>query len=164
MSLGIVFPGQGSQSVGMLTDVAAEFPLVRELFEQAGEIIGLPLWQIVSEGPEELLAPTEVTQPALLTAGVALWALWQSQGGRTAAFMAGHSLGEYSALVCAGAIEFTDAVRLVNQRENSCAKQYLGAKGRWRRYSVWMRPTSYHAALKFPVSCLLQTSMHRDKS
>ena len=116
MSLGIVFPGQGSQTVGMLTDVAAEFPLVRELFEQAGETIGVPLWQIVSEGPEELLAPTEVTQPALLTAGVALWVLWQSQGGRTPAFMAGHSLGEYSALVCADAIEFTDAVRLVNQR------------------------------------------------
>ncbi|MCZ6618028.1 MAG: ACP S-malonyltransferase [Gammaproteobacteria bacterium] len=116
MSLGIVFPGQGSQTVGMLADIAAEYPLVREHFDRAGETIGIPLWQIVCEGPEELLARTDVTQPALLTAGVALWALWQSRDGQAPAFMAGHSLGEYSALVCAGAIEFNDAVRLVNQR------------------------------------------------
>ncbi len=116
MSLGIVFPGQGSQSVGMLADIAAEFPLIQEHFDEAGETIDVPLWQIVREGPEELLARTDVTQPVLLTAGVALWALWQSQGGRVPEFMAGHSLGEYSALVCAGAIEFVDAVRLVNQR------------------------------------------------
>ena len=116
MSLGIVFPGQGSQSVGMLGDIAEEFPVVQEHFEQAGESIGEPLWQIVCEGPEELLARTDLTQPALLTAGVALWSLWQAQGGQTPAIMAGHSLGEYSALVCAGALGFSDAVRLVNQR------------------------------------------------
>ena len=116
MSLGIVFPGQGSQSVGMLVDVAAEFSLVQERFEQAGETIDVSSWQIVCEGPEELLARTDVTQPALLTAGVALWDLWRSRGGGTPALMAGHSLGEYSALVCAGSIEFVDAVRLVNQR------------------------------------------------
>ncbi len=116
MSLGVVFPGQGSQSVGMLSDIAVEFPLIQEHFEEAGATIGLPLWKIVCEGPEELLARTDVTQPALLTAGVALWALWQSKGGQTPAVLAGHSLGEYSALVCAGSIGFVDAVRLVNQR------------------------------------------------
>ncbi|MCZ6641217.1 MAG: ACP S-malonyltransferase [Gammaproteobacteria bacterium] len=116
MSLGIVFPGQGSQSVGMLTDIAAEFPSIQAHFEEAGESIDEPLWQIVREGPEELLARTEVTQPALLTAAVALWALWESKGGQAPSILAGHSLGEYSALVCAGSIEFIDAVRLVNQR------------------------------------------------
>ena len=116
MSLGFVFPGQGSQSVGMLADVAAEFPQVRARFEEAGEAISQPLWRIVSEGPDEDLIRTEITQPALLTASVALWSVWQSEGGASPVCMAGHSLGEYSALVCAGALCFTDAVRLVNRR------------------------------------------------
>lgn len=116
MSLGFVFPGQGSQTVGMLTDVAAEFPDVRATFEEAGEAISQPLWQIVTEGPEDDLIRTEITQPALLTAGVALWRVWQAEGGEAPTCMAGHSLGEYSALVCAGALPFVDAVRLVRRR------------------------------------------------
>lgn len=116
MSLGFVFPGQGSQSVGMLSDLAAEYPQIREHFEAAGQAISEPLWQIVTEGPDEALVRTEITQPALLTASVALWAIWQAEGGAAPAYVAGHSLGEYSALVCAGALSFTDAVKLVNRR------------------------------------------------
>lgn len=116
MSLGFVFPGQGSQSVGMLSDVADEHARVRELFEEAGDAISQPLWQIVSQGPEDALVRTEITQPALLTASVALWSIWQSQGGGRPVCLTGHSLGEYSALVCAGALDFTDGVRLVHRR------------------------------------------------
>lgn len=116
MSLGFVFPGQGSQSVGMLTDIAAAYPQVQARYEEAGEAISEPLWQIVTEGPEDDLIRTEITQPALLTASVALWDIWQAEGGAQPACLSGHSLGEYSALVCAGALPFTDAVRLVNRR------------------------------------------------
>lgn len=116
MSLGFVFPGQGAQSVGMLSDLAAEYPQIREHFEAAGEEISEPLWRIVTEGPDEALVRTEITQPALLTASVALWAIWQAEGGAVPACVAGHSLGEYSALVCAGALSFRHAVRLVNRR------------------------------------------------
>lgn len=116
MGLGLVFPGQGSQSVGMLGDLAQRFPGIRDHFDQAGDAISEPLWQIVSEGPEDALVRTEITQPALLTASVALWSVWQAEGGTPPVCVAGHSLGEYSALVCAGALDFTDAVRLVNRR------------------------------------------------
>ena len=116
MSLGFVFPGQGSQSVGMLADIAAEYPQVQAYFEEAAEVISRPLWRIVSEGPEDELISTEITQPALLTASMALWSIWQAGGGERPTCVAGHSLGEYSALVCAGALSFTDAVRLVNRR------------------------------------------------
>lgn len=116
MSLGFVFPGQGSQSVGMLADVAAEHPQIQAHFEEAGEAISQPLWQIVSEGPDEALVRTEITQPAILTASVALWSVWRAEGGDLPDRVAGHSLGEYSALVCAGALGFVDAVRLVNRR------------------------------------------------
>lgn len=116
MSLGFVFPGQGSQSVGMLSDVAARHPEVQAHFEEAGEAISQPLWRIVTEGPDEDLVRTEITQPALLTASVALWSIWRSRGGATPVCLSGHSLGEYSALVCAEALSFTDAVRLVNRR------------------------------------------------
>jgi [acyl-carrier-protein] S-malonyltransferase len=116
MSLGFMFPGQGSQSVGMLTDVAAEYPAVRRLFEEAGEAISRPLWRIVAEGPEDELVRTEITQPALLTASVALWEIWREAGGPLPACLAGHSLGEYSALVCAGSLAFADGVRLVHRR------------------------------------------------
>ena len=115
-SLAFVFPGQGSQSVGMLADLAGEHDLVAETFSAATSVLGLDLWQLVSEGPEEKLNQTDITQPALLTASVALWRIWQDRGGAQPAWMSGHSLGEYSALVCAGALEFTDAVRLVNLR------------------------------------------------
>jgi [acyl-carrier-protein] S-malonyltransferase len=116
MSLGFVFPGQGSQSVGMLADVAARYPQIQERFDEAGDAISQPLWQIVSEGPDEALVRTEITQPALLTASIALWGVWQGEGGEQPTCLAGHSLGEYSALVCGGALDFHDAVRLVNRR------------------------------------------------
>ena len=116
MSLGFVFPGQGSQFVGMLADAAAAHRSVGERFAEAGEAIGIDLWRIVSEGPEAELVATAVTQPALLTASVALWDIWLAEGGPQPALMAGHSLGEYSALTCAGALGFGDAVRLVRRR------------------------------------------------
>lgn len=111
-----VFPGQGSQAVGMLADMAAQYPLVEETFAQASTVLGYDLWALVQQGPAEELNKTWQTQPALLTASVALWRVWQQEGGKAPALMAGHSLGEYSALVCAGVIAFSDAVRLVELR------------------------------------------------
>lgn len=116
MSWGFVFPGQGSQEVGMLRDLAADEAVIRDCFAEAGEALGLDLWQLVAEGPEADLNRTEITQPALLTASVALWRLWQSRSPVAPTILAGHSLGEYSALVCAEALGFTDAVLLVNTR------------------------------------------------
>ena len=115
-SFSIVFPGQGSQSVGMLGSMAEAYPLVAETFSEASEALGYDLWQLVSEGPAEDLNQTTKTQPAMLTAGVAVWRLWQAEGGPAPKLMAGHSLGEYTALVCAGAIPFADAVSLVADR------------------------------------------------
>lgn len=111
-----VFPGQGSQSVGMLSELAAENPVIEETFREASAALGYDLWALVQQGPAEELNKTWQTQPALLTASVALWRLWQQKGGKTPTLMAGHSLGEYSALVCAGVIAFADAVRLVELR------------------------------------------------
>ena len=116
MSLGFVFPGQGSQFVGMLADAAAAHRSVGERFAEAEDAIGVDLWRIVTEGPETELAATAVTQPVLLTASVALWDVWLAEGGPQPALMAGHSLGEYSALTCADALAFADAVRLVRRR------------------------------------------------
>ena len=116
MSLGFVFPGQGAQFVGMLADAADRYAVVRERFDQAADAIGLDLWRIASRGPETELAATAVTQPALLTASVALWDVWRGNDGPAPALVAGHSLGEYSALVCAGALDFADAVLLVHRR------------------------------------------------
>jgi len=116
-SLAFVFPGQGSQAVGMLANVAEQFPQIKATFDEASEVLGTDLWQLVQEGPAEVLNRTDMTQPALLTASVALWRVWSAQCGATPpAFMSGHSLGEYSALVCAGALDFKDAVKLVNKR------------------------------------------------
>jgi [acyl-carrier-protein] S-malonyltransferase len=114
--LGFVFPGQGAQSVGMLADFAQAEPSIKARFDEASEIIGAPLSDYVFEGPEAQLNLTEFTQPAVLTASVALWNLWQERGGPIPAIMAGHSLGEYTALVCAGALSFAEGVRLVNLR------------------------------------------------
>jgi [acyl-carrier-protein] S-malonyltransferase len=111
-----VFPGQGSQTVGMLSAMAADYPEIEATFREASDALGYDLWKLTQEGPAEELNKTWQTQPALLTASVALWRVWQKQGGKTPALMAGHSLGEYSALVCAGAIAFADAVRLVELR------------------------------------------------
>ena len=115
-SIAIIFPGQGSQSVGMLAELAAAWPLVGETFAEASEALGLDLWQVTSQGPRDLLDRTDITQPAMLAAGVAVWRVWNQAGGPAPAWMAGHSLGEFTALVCAGALGFADAVALVAQR------------------------------------------------
>ncbi|MDT8404200.1 ACP S-malonyltransferase [Sulfuriflexus sp.] len=116
MSFAFIFPGQGSQSVGMLADLAASFPVVEETFAEASAALGYDLWQLVQKGPVEELNSTDRTQPAMLTAGVACWRVWQQQGGGNPAVMAGHSLGEYTALVCADAMSLADAVTLVADR------------------------------------------------
>ena len=115
-SLAFVFPGQGSQQVGMLSELASSHPVIEATFAEASEVLGYDLWALVQNGPEEDLNQTDKTQPALLTAGVALWRLWQEQGGEMPSVVAGHSLGEYTALVCAGAIKFSDGVNLVKLR------------------------------------------------
>ncbi len=115
-SLAFVFPGQGSQQLGMLAELAESNPIIEATFAEASAVLGYDLWQLVQEGPAEDLNSTDKTQPALLTAGVALWRLWAEKGGARPAVVAGHSLGEYTALVCAGAIDFTDGVKLVKLR------------------------------------------------
>jgi len=112
----MVFPGQGSQSVGMLAELASAFPLVVDTFREASDALGFDLWHMVQNGPDTDLNMTRNTQPAMLAAGVAVWRVWRGQGGAVPAVMAGHSLGEYSALVCAGALDFGDAVKLVAER------------------------------------------------
>jgi [acyl-carrier-protein] S-malonyltransferase len=114
--LGMMFPGQGSQSVGMLSSIADSEPVVRQTFAEASQVLGYDLWQLCQQGPEEKLSETERTQPAMLAAGVAVWRAWNRRGGVAPAVMAGHSLGEYSALVAAGAIEFRAAIDLVRFR------------------------------------------------
>jgi [acyl-carrier-protein] S-malonyltransferase len=113
---GFVFPGQGSQSVGMLADLAKTYSLVTETYAEASEVLGYDLWKLTLEGPEQTLNQTTHTQPALLAAGVAVWRVWQSRTSAAPALLAGHSLGEYAALVCADALEFTDALALVAAR------------------------------------------------
>ena len=115
-TLAIVFPGQGSQSPGMLSELAESEPLIKETFAHASDVLGYDLWQLAQNGPEEELNRTDKTQPAMLAAGVAVWRAWQHAGGAVPAVMAGHSLGEYTALVCAGAMEYSDAVSLVEER------------------------------------------------
>lgn len=114
--LACVFPGQGSQQVGMLKDLADLLPEVGQTFELASAVLGYDLWQLVQEGPQEQLNLTEFAQPALLTASTAIWRAWQRCSPVTPAFVAGHSLGEWSALVAAGVVDFTDAVTLVSLR------------------------------------------------
>jgi [acyl-carrier-protein] S-malonyltransferase len=114
--IAFVFPGQGSQSLGMLGDLAVKDKIVQDTYGEASEALGYDLWALTQNGPESRLNATEVTQPALLTAGVAVWRLWQRAGGPSPSYMAGHSLGEYTALVCAGAMQFQDAVVLVRDR------------------------------------------------
>ena len=114
-SLAFVFPGQGSQQLGMLSDLAEKYDIIKATFDEASQVLGYDLWDLVQNDAESL-NQTDKTQPALLTSSVALWRLWEQQGGDMPAYVAGHSLGEYSALVCAGVIEFTDAVELVKLR------------------------------------------------
>lgn len=115
-NVALVFPGQGSQKVGMLAGIAELFPVIGETFAEASEALGYDIWALSQSGPQEELNLTEKTQPILLTASVALWRVWQQRNGAQPALLAGHSLGEFSALVAAGAIEFVDAVRLVRAR------------------------------------------------
>lgn len=113
---GFVFPGQGSQKTGMLAELALEHSSILDTFAEASQALDQDLWQIVQDNPEGLLDQTHITQPALLTASVAIWRVWQQRQGPLPEMLAGHSLGEYSALVCAGVIDLADAVRLVYQR------------------------------------------------
>ncbi len=114
--LALLFPGQGSQQIGMLRELAERYSVVRTTFEEAADALGYDLWKVVQEGPEDALNATACTQPALLTASVAIWRVWQELEGPRPGAMAGHSLGEYSAMVCAGVIGFADGVRLVRLR------------------------------------------------
>jgi len=114
--LAFVFPGQGSQSIGMLSELAARHALVRDAFAEASEGAGVDLWTLSQDGPDTQLNSTEFTQPALLAAGVATWRVWQAQGGAQPALLAGHSLGEYAALVAAGAVSLHDGAKLVRLR------------------------------------------------
>ena len=116
MSLAFVFPGQGSQSIGMMHSLAELSPVIRTTFGQASEVLGYDLWKLCQDGPELALNATECTQPAMLTAGIATYRLWLERGGAVPHMMAGHSLGEFSALVAAGCIEFATAVALVKFR------------------------------------------------
>jgi [acyl-carrier-protein] S-malonyltransferase len=116
MSLALVFPGQASQSIGMMSALAQVSPLITATFSEASDVLGYDLWQRCQEGPAELLNSTECTQPAMLTAGVATYRLWRERGGAVPAMMAGHSLGEFSALVAAGYLDFKSAVDLVRYR------------------------------------------------
>ncbi len=116
MSFAIVFPGQGSQSVGMLAELGGEWPQISETFAEASDALGYDLWNLVQDGPESELNQTDKTQPAMLAAGIATWRVWQAAGGAIPAHMAGHSLGEYTALVASSAIEFTTAIKLVEKR------------------------------------------------
>lgn len=115
-NFGFVFPGQGSQSVGMLKELSEQYSVIKDTFAEASEVLGYDLFDLVMNGPAEELGKTYKTQPALLTASVALYRLWQEKTSLKPAVMAGHSLGEYSALVCAGVIDFKDAVKLVKLR------------------------------------------------
>lgn len=116
MSFAFVFPGQGSQSIGMLAALAQSDPTVRATFDEASAVLGYDLWTLIQEGPKERLDSTECTQPAMLAAGVATWRLWRNRGGAEPELVSGHSLGEFTAFVCAGAIDFGAAIDLVRFR------------------------------------------------
>lgn len=129
MSFAFVFPGQGSQSVGMLAALASSESLVKDTFDEASTVLGYDLWKLCQEGPEDQLGATERTQPAMLTAGVATWRVWRKHGGGEPTATAGHSLGEYSALVCAGALDFRTAVALVQFRGRAMQEAVPAGQG-----------------------------------
>ena len=116
MTLAFVFPGQGSQSIAMQAELAEQYPEVQACYAEASEELGYDLWQLAQVGPKEKLDETVVTQPVMMAAGVAAWRVWQAVGGQMPSLLAGHSLGEYTALVCAGVIEFPEAIRLIRRR------------------------------------------------
>ncbi len=129
MTLAFVFPGQGSQSVGMLAALGAAEQVVGETFAEASEVLGYDLWRLCQDGPETDLGATERTQPAMLAAGVATWRVWLAHGGPLPVAMAGHSLGEYSALVCAGSLAFRDAIALVRFRGQAMQEAVPAGRG-----------------------------------
>ncbi len=129
MSYGFIFPGQGSQSVGMMADLAENFPIVKTLYEEASHILGYDLWQIVQDGPEEKLNQTHITQPALLAAGYATYKVLSSEVETQPSFMAGHSLGEYTALVAAESISFAQGIELVAERGRLMQRSVDEGKG-----------------------------------
>ncbi|ANF71141.1 malonyl CoA-acyl carrier protein transacylase [[Haemophilus] ducreyi] len=126
----MVFPGQGSQAVGMLAELATEFPIVEQVFAEASEVLGYDLWALVQHGTAEELSQTQRTQPALLAVSVAIYRVWQQKYPELKpAMMAGHSLGEYSALVCAGVLNFQDAIKLVELRGNAMQQAVPAGSG-----------------------------------
>ena len=116
MSLGILFPGQGSQSIGMLKDLKSSYSIVSEVFEEASDLLSCNLWKITKNGPESKINDTEFTQPIMLCSAFSIWKIWEDEGGDIPIFMAGHSFGEYTALCASGSLKFRDAVKLVKQR------------------------------------------------
>lgn len=122
-----LFPGQGSQSLGMLDRLSQQSTRVQQTFEEASGLLDVDLWQLAQHGPKERLDQTELTQPVMLAADIACWRVWKEQGGFDPQFMAGHSLGEYAALVAAGTLDFADAVRVVAQR--ACLMQQATPEG-----------------------------------
>ena len=116
MSLGILFPGQGSQSIGMLKDLKSSFKVVSEIFEEASDYLSCDLWKITKNGPESKINDTEFTQPIMLCSAFSVWKIWKDEGGEKPIFMAGHSFGEYTALCASEALKFKDAVKLVKKR------------------------------------------------
>ncbi|MDX8129277.1 ACP S-malonyltransferase [Methylomonas sp. OY6] len=128
-NLAFVFPGQGSQAVGMLGTLAATNPLVKQTFEQASDVLGFDLWNMIANGPDTDLNQTHNTQPAMLAAGVAVWRAWCEKSDIKPAWMAGHSLGEYTALVCSGALGYEDAIRLVAERGRLMQEAVPAGKG-----------------------------------
>lgn len=124
-----VFPGQGSQSVGMLAEIAKQYTVIEATFKEASDILGYDLWKLVQEGPKEQLDQTDKTQPAILTASVALWRLWRQQTDILPSYVAGHSLGEYSALVAAESLTFVEAVKLVELRGQLMQKAVPAGQG-----------------------------------
>lgn len=124
-----VFPGQGSQAIGMLADIAKEHRIIQDTFQEASTALGYDLWQLVQEGPKEQLDQTDKTQPAILTASLALWRLWCEQSAIVPSYVAGHSLGEYSALVAAQSLPFAEAVKLVELRGQLMQKAVPAGQG-----------------------------------
>src|SRR5690606_24533271 len=115
-NLAFIFSGQGSQKIGMLAEMATDSAIVKETFAEASGVLGYDLWDLCQNGEQEKINQTEITQPLMLTSSIALWRIWQSKGGAQPAYLAGHSLGEWSALVASGVIAYTDAVKLVQHR------------------------------------------------
>lgn len=128
--IAFVFPGQGSQSVGMLADLNEAFPIVKQTFDEASDVFGRYMWALAQQGPEQELAQTEITQPIMLIAGVAAWRAWCQASDIRPALMAGHSLGEYTAYVCADAITLADGVALVKRRGELMRDACPGGQGK----------------------------------